>query len=136
MSLSKRFKPLDEATAGAIDDLWMHPYGTYVPDPRKEMGLGTVDYYQQVVGLPGGEGFSTEGDDPLERLRAERDAWGVPNGQDPDSPRYDPDPKMDYDLKREIEPGGEAPTAAQQAKNNDHVEKLRGMMKNIKGNIW
>lgn len=66
------------------DGLWTHPYPVYTPDPRKKKGVGAVDWYQQVVGLPGGEGFAAEGDDPDARLRAERDAWGLPNGQDPD----------------------------------------------------
>lgn len=82
--LPKGFRPLDETTGASVGALWTHPVGTYAPDPRKKAGLGSTNWMQAVVGLPGGEGFAAEGDDPKERLRAERDAWGLPNGQDPD----------------------------------------------------
>ena len=88
--MSARFFRLVESTqmqgepSRDKDGLWTHPYPVYAPDPRKKRGVGAVDWYQQVIGLPGGEGFAAEGDDSKERLRAERDTWGVPNGQDPD----------------------------------------------------
>jgi hypothetical protein len=75
-----QLRALHETTGAAIGaDVFSHPYPTYSPDPRKSQGIGAVDWYQDVVGLPGGEGYAAEGDDPEERERIERETWGGPN---------------------------------------------------------
>jgi hypothetical protein len=110
--MPKGFHPLDESTAGAVDDLWAHPYPSYTPDPRKKLGLGSVDWFQNVVGLPGGVGFAAEDDDPVERLRAEADAWGLAYGQEPE----------------------DQVSVQKRERENSKVELLRSKVKNIKYN--
>jgi hypothetical protein len=74
-----KLRTLVESTTAEIGaDNWTHPYPTYVPDPRKKQNVGAVDWFQDVVGLPGGEGYAAEGDDPIEREKVEAETWGIP----------------------------------------------------------